>query len=1171
MTPTRFFVLSLLLICLIVIPQFSMSVLHQRSRASGVDSEIRQARSPRNEARLSQNAQIEVDGPDAIEERIRDYLRRHGMDRKFDPNVRLQLVRQEYEKREAEKGRRSSQPGIAGTNWVSLGPTNGAGRMTALAVHPSVAGTVYAGAAGGGVWKSTSGGASWTCLTDSLNDLAVGALAISPSSPGTIYVGTGEGNTNGDAIPGIGLLKSTDGGQTWLFPPSVIATNFCRISIHPSNPQELVIATTSGGFRSTDGGQSWATVISAGYVFDLVRHPSNSQILYSTTEFPTQVLKSTDGGTTWLGKNNGLPVQSLGRLSMTISASNPSVLYIGGAINNTVAHIYKTTDGGDSWSELPDIGNNFYGGQSWYDNTIVVSPFNSNVVIAGGVSYVRSTDGGNTWTNLFTDTFVHVDAHDLQYQGATLYIANDGGIWSSTDNAQSAIDRNANLVTRQYYAVENDPINRNRIYGGTQDNGTGRRPDSAGTNWTDILGGDGFDCVVNPYAPEVFYATVQYGEIHRTRSASSTSNLIENISPHYPSGESASFFTVLKLDPTNPSILYTGSYRVWKSTNAGDSWAPLPTTIDGSWPTYSLEDIAVAGSDSRTLMVTNGINVFRSTDGGTSWANASAGLPICNSIEIDPQNPSIAYASVPSLGSFLDHVYMTTNGGATWVPRGSGLPPFSAHVVRVDPTDANTLFCGTDVGVYRSTDRGSSWTKFGTGLPSVSVYDLKILSDGSALRAATHGRGIWELQIPPNGNNLPTATVTNPPSNLTIPKGTNINFQGAISDPDTGDSLAGTWFFGDTGELIAAAAGASSVPHVFNRTGVFFVSLTARDSHGALGNASRAITVAETFDGCATPMVIPGNGPFPWSVTANKDGATKEASDTQTPCSGNPIAHTLWFEFAPNVSGTYQFSTQSSYFLDVVSLWTGPRCGPHAPVPNGCGLEAITQPVTVSVVAGVTLHVMVSSLFDEDPGTVLLTVTTPTAGTIRIDSVSPPAGRTSGGQLILLTGAFSGLSSVSVGGVSAGFSFTSGTSQITVTTPAHSPGAVNFDLAPSTGGAYSKNNAFAYLPTTFSDDTLVIGVTTARTQHIIELRQAVDALRAVAGLAPAPWTDPGLSPFSSSIKAIHITELRQYLEDAAGRLGYPPGSYTDPGLGSGFVIKRVHIEELRQRVRAIAG
>ena len=194
-------------------------------------------------------------------------------------------------------------------------------------------------------------------------------------------------------------------------------------------------------------------------------------------------------------------------------------------------------------------------------------------------------------------------------------------------------------------------------------------------------------------------------------------------------------------------------------------------------------------------------------------------------------------------------------------------------------------------------------------------------------------------------------------------------------------------------------------------------------------------------------------------------------------------------------------------------------------------------------------------------------------GVIRINALTPLAGRTSGGQQIKLTGVFTNLSTVTVGGAPASWLYTNGggdTSAITVITPIHVTGAVKIDVTPASGTPYSKSNAFAYLPTVFTDDTIMVGQTTAKAQHIIELRQAVDALRAVAGLGGAPWTDSALAQ-GNAIRAIHVLELRTYLDDAASRLGYATLAYTDSGLTSGFVIKRIHIEELRQRIRTIAG
>jgi hypothetical protein len=237
------------------------------------------------------------------------------------------------------------------------------------------------------------------------------------------------------------------------------------------------------------------------------------------------------------------------------------------------------------------------------------------------------------------------------------------------------------------------------------------------------------------------------------------------------------------------------------------------------------------------------------------------------------------------------------------------------------------------------------------------------------------------------------------------------------------------------------------------------------------------------------------------------------------------------------------------------------------------------QDVTVSIIGDTisesneTFHVVLSNPVNASIGS---------SGTVRIinddlftiTSVIAPAGRSSGGQQIRLIGAFSSLSTVRVGGLNADWFYTNGstdTTSITVTTPPHAVGAVSIALTSTGGSTFVKNNAFAYLPTTFTDNDLVAGVTTAKAQHILELRQAVNALRMVAGIGSAPWTDLGLFPQATTIKAVHIVELRTYLEDAAARLGYPAGTYTDPTLSTGFVIKRIHIEELRQRIRTIAG
>jgi hypothetical protein len=255
--------------------------------------------------------------------------------------------------------------------------------------------------------------------------------------------------------------------------------------------------------------------------------------------------------------------------------------------------------------------------------------------------------------------------------------------------------------------------------------------------------------------------------------------------------------------------------------------------------------------------------------------------------------------------------------------------------------------------------------------------------------------------------------------------------------------------------------------------------------------------------------------------------------------------------------------------------------------PGGCGWVATTNDSWITITSGgsgtgnrvLNYSVGINPNTDFRAGTITIAgqvfnvIQSATASALKIDSVSPKVGRTSGGQQVKLTGAFAGLSSVMMGGVSASWSYINGgdTSMITVTTPAHTAGAVSIELVPTAGSTYSKSNAFAFLQTVFTDDMLLAGVTTTKAQHIIELRQAVDALRAVLGLAAAPWTDPVLLPLVATIKAVHIQELRTYMDDALTRLGFSTQAYTDPSLTNVNPIKRAHVEELRQRIRTIAG
>jgi YVTN family beta-propeller protein len=345
----------------------------------------------------------------------------------------------------------------------------------------------------------------------------------------------------------------------------------------------------------------------------------------------------------------------------------------------------------------------------------------------------------------------------------------------------------------------------------------------------------------------------------------------------------------------------------------------------------------------------------------------------------------------------------------------------------------------------------------------------------------------------------------------------------------------------------------------------------------ANGSISITLTLsvpAGTISGPYSLRVV-GTGSVPQNATTNSKVVSVSA-DTTTLTDFQNLSLTV---------PTCDFTLSAQY----ASVGTGTTTGSvDVGCTTGCPWTAVSNDTWISINTGAngssngTVGYSVTANPNQDSrigtmtiaGRTFTVIQSGTSSSLGIINVNPMAGRSSGGQQINLTGAFINLSNVTIGGVTAQWSYTNGagdTSQITVTTPAHAVGVVTIDLVPTSGSTYSKSNAFAYLPIVFTDDTLVAGVTTAKAQHIIELRHAVDALRAVAKLTPAQWTDATLVPTSTMIKVVHILELRMYLDEAMTHLGYSTQPYTDPSLNIGDVIKRVHIEELRQRIRAIAG
>jgi photosystem II stability/assembly factor-like uncharacterized protein len=707
----------------------------------------------------------------------------------FDPAFRLKPLRRDGDVRPGMvpgPGARGAATGAAPV-WTNIGPANFAGRVSALAIHPTNPQIIYRGTAGGGVWMTKDGGGTWQPLTDGLGNLSVGAIALAPGaagSPPVIYVGTGEGALGIDGINGIGFIKSLDDGATWTLPVAVPGRRFFALNVHPARPAEILAATLAGVQKSVDGGATWTpTSLNTLAATDIVRMPGAPDHLLATSwdiassnaTWTGSIFRSENGGNTWtkVGSPGAAPFgNDTGRLSLAVSAAAPARVYAlaasasgnsNGCPQDPVDQtgVYTSTNEGQTWAltSNPVSGacrsfQSILGGQGWYANVIRVDRANASTVYAGGLNLWKSTDAGTTWIRLSrwdlapTDAkFVHADIHAIAWAGSALLVGNDGGVNKTTNGGSSFTGMNTGIVTRQYYNIAVSPADRALIIGGAQDNGTNIRVGSTAT-YREVIGGDGFGVAVHPSDPKKLYGTVYDARVFRSTNGGVS---FSEVTPNYGANEKRPFISPLTMDLRNPDTLYTGTNFLYRTTNGGTTWSKVSNTdlSDGQAGGY-LTSIAVAPSNSQRLLTATGAGIVKkSNDFGASWTRLQGGLPAQaypSHVEFDPVNPETFYVSFTNAGA-VPRVMRTTNGGATFTRIDNALPAFPVHTVRVQPNDANRLYAGTDVGLYISTNGGTTWTPAGNGLPAVSIWDVAMFADGSLARVATHGRGFYELLL----------------------------------------------------------------------------------------------------------------------------------------------------------------------------------------------------------------------------------------------------------------------------------------------------------------------------------------------------------------------------------------------------------------------------------------
>ena len=668
--------------------------------------------------------------------------------------------------------------------WVFAGPINIGGRITDIEMPATDTNTIYVGTASGGIFKTTNHGTTWLPIFDNQLSLSIGDLKIDPNNSNIIYAGTGEANasSNNGAFPGDGIYKSTNAGTTWTNIGLPNSQNIGRIIINPSNSNNIFVAVMGqlygtsnerGVYRTTNGGTTWQKVLyvndSTGCI-DLTINPSNPNIIYAAMwqriKYPfggmrcgagSGIYKSTDGGTTWAQLTNGLPASNVntGRIGIDISPTNPNIIYA--SYSTTTANIfdgiYKTINGGTSWSRVDNIGTDINNGYGWYFGNLRVDPTNSNIVYALGLNIWQTTDGGTNWTEI-TSWYPHVDHHALlinPLNSQSIVNGNDGGIYYSNDGAMSWIF-DAKLPITQFYACEIDNLNPTNLYGGSQDNSTERTLTGNVDDWEIIFGGDGFYVLVDPTNSNNIYCEYQYGQFQASNDGGfSFWSAMNGINPT----DRMNWNTPIVIDPSNSQTLYYGSNYLYKSTDGANSWNLISGDLTDNNGYYSsITTIAVAPTNGNVIYTgTDDANVWMTNNGGTTWNNISAGLPsrYVTRLAVDSYNSNIAYVTFSGYkyNDYLPHVFRTINSGTTWQDISGNLPEGPVNDLIPDPINSSVLYVATDVGVFVTTDLGTTWQALGNSMPLLPVCDLTLHNATRTLVAGTYGRSMYKYDLGP--------------------------------------------------------------------------------------------------------------------------------------------------------------------------------------------------------------------------------------------------------------------------------------------------------------------------------------------------------------------------------------------------------------------------------------
>ncbi|HYU35010.1 MAG TPA: hypothetical protein VEW48_22900 [Thermoanaerobaculia bacterium] len=694
---------------------------------------------------------------------------------------------------------------LAGMKARAIGPAAMSGRIAVVEGWARDPNLVWIGSASGGVWKSVNGGLTWEPVFDDQPVASIGALAIDPNNSDVVWVGTGESNPRNSVSVGEGVFKTLDGGKTWQRLGLEKTERVSRILLHPSDPRVAWVAAMGqawgesserGVYKTEDGGKTWRRVL---YVdertgaADLTIDPSNPNKLFAALwdyrRWPwffrsggpgSGLFVTYDGGETWkrMTESDGLPKGDLGRIGVAISRSDPRIVYA--LVEAEKNALLRSTDGGATWK--PANTEASVSPRPFYYADLRIDPADPNRVYRLQTTLDVSTDAGKSFSTLAGFRTVHPDNHAMWIDPNhpnRIIEGNDGGVFSSDD--RGANWRFAgNLPVGQLYHVRVDMERPYNVYGGMQDNGSWKGPntvwESGGIrnhHWSEVGFGDGFDTAPDPRDPMRGYSMSQEGFLLRWDLRTGER---KDIRPAPPEGKELRFNwnAGFALDPFDPDTLYFGSQYVHKSTDRGDTWTLLSGDLTTNKPEWQKQKesggltVDASGAENFTTVIALAVSPVErgvlwagtddgrlhvTRDGGKTWTSVEKnvrGVPDNTwipHVEPSPHDAGTAFVVFDNhrRSDLNPYVYKTTDYGRTWTSLATkNLRGYALKVVQ-DPKDPDLLFLGTEFGLWVSLDGGKEWMHWKHGVPTVSVMDMIIHPREEDLVLATHGRAFFVL------------------------------------------------------------------------------------------------------------------------------------------------------------------------------------------------------------------------------------------------------------------------------------------------------------------------------------------------------------------------------------------------------------------------------------------